>query len=130
MLGLTGSVPATQLLTVSVSSGQLGSEQLLVSGTAPAYALVKLEMSAIISRDLPTIPVGLRTATADQSGKYSAIMAVAPAIVRGVRVTVRASINGGLVQASAATTYDKPNDGTTVPGWDGTSSHSQLPKRT
>jgi hypothetical protein len=104
----------------------VGSESLLVSGTAPAYAVVRLDITAIISHDLPTIPVRSVSASADQSGKFSAIVAVAPVVQRGALMTVRASINGGLVQATATTTYGKPNAGTMVPGWDDTSSHLLL----
>ncbi|MDQ2866522.1 MAG: hypothetical protein M3R51_09880 [Candidatus Eremiobacteraeota bacterium] len=114
------------MLTVSVISGNAGSEQLLLSGTAPANATVALEITAIVSHDLPTIPVRSIVVAADQAGKYSALVAAAPVLERGAQITVRASLNGGLVRASATTTYGAPNAGITVPGWDGSSSQSLI----
>jgi hypothetical protein len=115
-LSLKAETPAP--LAVAIHSGNTGAESVQVSGKAAAYSLVSLDLWAEVSEDIPSIWIGSQTITADNSGKFSTTVNLAPVYERGIRVTVRASIEGGRVTETASTLITAPN--AFNPDWDNT----------
>jgi multidrug efflux pump subunit AcrA (membrane-fusion protein) len=105
-------------MTVAIASGIAGSESVQVSGTAPAYSLVTIDTTALISEDLPTLSLGQKSVNADASGRFSVMVSLAPAYQRGVRVTATVAADGGRLTASASTFVAAPNAGRFSPYWD------------
>jgi hypothetical protein len=106
-------------LALSLSSGTVGTESVAADGKAAAYSQVTLTASAVISRDLPVIPLGSQTVQAGADGTYHAVIDLAPAYQRAIRVTVVASASG-TKSVSATTLVDAPNAGLFSPVWDAT----------
>jgi hypothetical protein len=108
-----------QPIALTVTSGDTGSESVLVSGKSLAYADVSLTASALISRDLPVIGLGGKTVRAGADGTFHTTIDLAPLYQRGILVTVVAA-TAGTPPVSATTAVDAPNATIFNPAWDNT----------
>ena len=104
-------------MTVAVAPA-VGSEAILVSGTAPAMAPVVVVLHATISRDLPTVYLNRRDVYADADGHFSAVVPIGPDYWRGSILTVTASSSSATAAATAQTVVTLPNPGVVVPADD------------
>ncbi|MBV8636609.1 MAG: hypothetical protein JO322_00865 [Candidatus Eremiobacteraeota bacterium] len=109
-------------LTVDVRSGILGWEGIWVIGSAPVYSEVFLDVTEVVSRDLPVISIGSYRVVADGTGAFSQAIPVAPAYLQNAVITVHAQLAGAAAR-SVTTTYRAPNADLYVPVWDDGSGH-------
>jgi activator of HSP90 ATPase len=86
-------------LTVAPATG---TEGVRISGTAPAGQPLEAALYARFSEDLPTVLLSRHRVSADSSGRYDAVLPIAPAYFRGavVSVVVRSVPAGPLARAS------------------------------
>lgn len=101
-------------MTVAVAPA-VGSEALVVSGTAPAMAPVVVVLHGSISRDLPTVYLNRRDVYADADGRFTAVVPIGPDYWRGSILTVTASSSSATTSATAQTVVTLPNPGVVVP---------------
>ena len=81
--------------TVVVGARQItGRHALLVQGSAPRNARVTLTLLATLSPDLPTVFLGRNDVQADSSGRFAAIVSLAPDYFPGSLVTLVATSDG------------------------------------
>lgn len=92
-----------------------GSEALVITGQAPPTAPIMITLLATLSSDLPTIVVSRHDISADQSGKFQAIVPIAPDFLRGSYLKVLATSVPSVVSASAEVLVGPPAPGLKVP---------------
>jgi hypothetical protein len=112
-----GPVSVSGSMTVAVAPA-VGSEAVMVSGTAPAMAPVVVVLHATFSRDLPNVYLNRRDVYADADGHFSAIVPIGPDYWRGSILTVTASSSSATASATAQTVVTLPNPGVVVPADD------------
>ena len=92
-----------------------GSEEVTVSGQAPPSVPVLLTVLSTLSQDIPDIVVGRHEVAADESGRFSAIVPIAPDYLRGSILTLVATSLPGVRKASAQIVVGPPNGTVSVP---------------
>lgn len=102
--------------TISLDVRQVpGSEAIAVSGQAPASVPVMLTVLGTVSRDIPDVVVGRHEVASDVSGRFSAIVPIAPDYFRGSILTLVATSLPGVQKASAQIVVGPPNGTVSVP---------------
>jgi hypothetical protein len=107
--------PAGLTLTVGPAPGKMA---LTVEGRAPAYAQVTIVLKGTLSKDLPDVFLTRRDITADEGGRFSTIVSIAPEFWRGSLVTISANSAETASTATAHFTVDLPNPGVVLPADD------------
>ena len=92
-----------------------GSEAVAVSGQAPPSVPVMLTVLGTLSKDIPDVVVGRHEVAADVSGRFSAIVPIAPDYFRGSILTLVATSLPGVRKASAQIVVGPPNGTVSVP---------------
>lgn len=92
-----------------------GSEAIVVSGQAPSSVPVMLTVLGTLSKDIPDVVVGRHEVASDVSGRFSAIVPIAPDYLRGSILTLVATSLPGVRKASAQFVVGPPNGTLSVP---------------
>ncbi|MBV8066353.1 MAG: hypothetical protein JO113_00140 [Candidatus Eremiobacteraeota bacterium] len=92
-----------------------GAEALLVTGTAPPLAPVRVTLLATLSSDLPNVLVGRHDLAADPDGKFQAIIPIGPDYIRNSYLNVLATSGPGVTPANAQILIGPPNPELKVP---------------
>lgn len=92
-----------------------GAEALLVTGTAPPSAPVRITLLATLSSELPNVLLSRHDLTAGPDGKFQAIVPTAPDYMRDSFIRVLATSLPGVVSASTQLLVQAPNAGIKVP---------------
>ena len=108
---------ATQLHgTIVLNATPLqGAEAILVTGSAPPSALVRITLLATLSSELPNVLLSRHDLTAGPDGKFQAIVPIASDYVRDTYIHVLATSQPGVTSASAQLLVAAPNAGVKVP---------------
>jgi hypothetical protein len=104
----------TGTIVLNVSPLQ-GAEALLVTGSAPPLAPVRLTLLATLSSEIPNVLLSRHDLTAGPDGKFQAIVPIASDFVRTSFIHVLATSLPGVNSASAQLLVHAPNEGVTVP---------------
>jgi hypothetical protein len=92
-----------------------GAEAVLVTGSAPPSAPVRITLLATLSSELPNVLLSRHDLTAGPDGKFQAIVPIGPDYVRDTFIHVLATSQPGVTSASAQLLVQAPNAGVTVP---------------
>jgi hypothetical protein len=92
-----------------------GAEALLVTGTAPPLAPVRLTLLATLSSELPNVLLSRHDLTAGPDGKFQAIVPTSPDYMRDSFIRILATSVPGVVSASTQLLVQAPNAGIKVP---------------
>jgi len=92
-----------------------GAEALLVTGSAPPQAPVRVTLLATLSSDLPNVLLSRHDLTAGPDGKFQAIVPIASDYMRDTFIHVLATSLPGVTSASAQLLVHAPNEGVNVP---------------
>jgi hypothetical protein len=92
-----------------------GAEAILVTGSAPPSAPVRLTLLATLSSELPNVLLSRHDLTAGPDGKFQAIVPIGPDYMRDTYIHVLATSQPGVTSASAQLLVHAPNAGVTVP---------------
>lgn len=92
-----------------------GAEAVLVTGSAPPSAPVRITLLATLSSELPNVLLSRHDLTAGPDGKFQAIVPIAPDYMRDSFIHVLATSLPGVISASAQLLVHEPNAGVTVP---------------
>jgi len=92
-----------------------GSEAIVVSGQAPSSVPVMLTVLGSLSKDIPDVVVGRHEVASDVSGRFSAIVPIAPDYFHGSILTLVATSLPGVRKASAQFVVGPPNGTLPVP---------------
>ncbi|HZT13058.1 MAG TPA: hypothetical protein VFA29_09650 [Candidatus Baltobacteraceae bacterium] len=102
--------------SISLEARQLqGAAAISVYGSAPPTAPVTITLLAVVSSEVPTIVVSRHDVVADVSGRFGAVIPIAPAFERGTILRIIATSLPGVGSASAQLVASPPNDGVDVP---------------
>ena len=100
---------------ITLEARQLqGAEAITVVGSAPPGATVTITLTALVSEDIPTVLVSRHDVAADVNGRYGAIIPIASAYERGIKLNVLATSAPGVAPAQAQLTTGAPNAGASV----------------
>jgi len=94
---------------------QPGTETISVSGKAPAGVPITVTVMGTLSRDLPDVLVSRQEIATDASGRFQAVVPIAPNYFRGSILTLVASSVPGVTSARAQVTVGAPNGSVTAP---------------
>lgn len=94
---------------------QPGAEALAISGRAPAAAPITVTVMGTVSKDVPDVVVTRQRLVADASGRFQAVVPIAPDYFRGSILTLVASSVPGVASARAQVTVGPPNGSASVP---------------
>jgi hypothetical protein len=92
-----------------------GAEALLVTGTAPPLAPVRVTLLATYSSDLPNVLLSRHDLTAGPDGKFQAIVPIASDFMPNSFIHVLATSLPGVTSASAQLLVHTANEGIDVP---------------
>jgi hypothetical protein len=92
-----------------------GAEAILVTGSAPPSAPVRVTLLATLSSELPNVLLSRHYLTAGPDGKFQAIVPIGPDYMRDTYIHVLATSQPGVTSASAQLLVHAPNAGVTVP---------------
>lgn len=92
-----------------------GAEALLVTGSAPPSAPVRITLLATLSSELPNVLLSRHDLTAGPDGKFQAIVPISPDYLRESYIHVLATSVPGVISASAQLLVQAPNAGVHVP---------------
>lgn len=92
-----------------------GAEAILVTGSAPPSAPVRLTLLATLSSELPNVLLSRHDLTAGPDGKFQAIVPIAPDYVGDTYIHVLATSQPGVTSASAQLLVAAPSAGVKVP---------------
>jgi len=102
--------------TIVLNVTQLqGAEALLVTGTAPPSAPVRITLLATLSSDVPNVLLSRHDLTAGPDGKFQAIVPIAPDYMRDSFIHVLATSSPGVTSASSQLLIHSANFGINVP---------------
>jgi len=92
-----------------------GAEAILVTGSAPPNAPVRVTLLATLSSELPNVLLSRHDLTAGPDGKFQAIVPIAPDYMQGTFIHVLATSLPGVNSATAQLMVHEPNAGVSVP---------------
>ncbi len=102
--------------TIVLNVTQLqGAEALLVTGTAPPSAPVRITLLATLSSEIPNVLLSRHDLTAGPDGKFQAIVPISPDYLRDSFIHVLATSSPGVISASSQLLIHSANAGITVP---------------
>jgi hypothetical protein len=102
--------------TIVLNVTQLqGAEAVLVTGSAPPSAPVRITLLATLSSDIPNVLLSRHDLMAGPDGKFQAIVPIAPDYLRDSFIHVLATSSPGVISASSQLLIHSANAGITVP---------------
>jgi hypothetical protein len=91
-----------------------GTQDIFVSGKAPAYLPITLTLVGTFSTEVPDVVINRSQVSSDATGAFSADVPIAPAFYRGARLTVIASSSPGISIAKTRLEAKAPNRDTPI----------------
>ncbi len=102
--------------TIVLNVTQLqGAEAVLVTGTAPPSAPVRITLLATLSSEIPNVLLSRHDLMAGPDGKFQAIVPIAPDYLRDSFIHVLATSSPGVISASSQLLIHSANAGINVP---------------